>query len=174
MRNGKSEMDRIGPDIPSTHWMLYSKLLGRMLCRNKFKRFGQLAEFRPGAYAVWCSRISIGDRVVIRPQSMLFADYRGGGAGITIEDDALIGSAVHIYCTNHNFSNPDIPIMKQGFRGAGDVVLKSGCWIGAGAIILAGVTVGINAVVGAGSIVTRDVPSHSVVGGSPARIIYER
>ncbi len=51
------------------------------------------------------------------------------------------------------------------------VILEDGCWIGAGAIVLAGVKIGANAVVGAGSVVTKDVPADTVVVGSPARVI---
>lgn len=106
--------DRLGPDMPFSHWRLYFRRVGRELCLRKFKRFGKGAEFRPGAYAVTCSRIEIGDRVTIRPQSMLFADPRPDGSGIIIEDDVLLGSGVHIYTGNHRFDDTSIPISEQG------------------------------------------------------------
>lgn len=163
--------DRAGPDMPLTHWRLYFKgTMGRW-CRARFAGFGQGAEFRPGAYAIACSRIHLGERVVIRPGSMLFADPRDGGAGITIEDHVLVGSGVHIYTQNHAFSDPQTPIIDQGHEPSQAVVLRKGCWIGANAVILPGVEVGENAVVGAGSIVTRSVPPRSVVGGNPASVI---
>lgn len=162
--------DRVGPDIPLTHWQLYFPGAMRRLCRKKFKHFGEGAEFRPGAYAVGCSAISIGRRVVIRPGSMLFAAAEPGGA-ITIEDDVLIGSLVQVYVTQHRFDDPTTPIIDQGYVPSRDVRLCRGCWIGAGACILPGVTVGENAVVGAGSVVTRDVPARTVVAGSPATVI---
>lgn len=108
---------------------------------------------------------------MIRPGCMLFADPVEYGGGITIEDDVMLGSGVHIYVANHRFDNPDIPIIDQGHYPSMPVVLKRGCWIGAGTIVLPGVTVGQNAVVGAGSVVTRDVPSAAVVVGNPARVI---
>jgi len=107
--------DRIGPDFPLTHWKLYFKSSMRNLCESKFKKFGAGSEFRPGAYAEACSKISIGLNVIIRPGTFLFADPSAGGAGITIEDEVLIGSGVHFYTNNHEFSNPNIPIREQGY-----------------------------------------------------------
>ena len=90
--------DRIGIDEPFTHWMLHNKHLMRWLCKRRFEWFSDSAEFRPGAYAVGCSRISIGDQVVIRPQCMLFA---APDADIVIRSGALLGPGVHIYTNNH-------------------------------------------------------------------------
>ena len=163
--------DRIGPDMPLTHVLLHFPSLMRRFCRKKFKRFGANAEFRPGAYAVTCSKISLGARVVIRPGTMLFADPGPNGAGIEIEDNVMIGSGVHIYCANHRFDNAETPLIDQGHYESKPVILKNGCWIGAKAIILPGVVVGKNSVVGAGSIVTKDIPSGVVAVGNPAKVI---
>ena len=169
-----SNCDRIGPDIPLTHWRLHYPMLMKVLCKRKFASFGEDSEFRPGAYAITCSKIFIGARVVIRPQSMLFADPRDLAGKIVIEDDALIGSGVLIYTANHELSDRDIPIAKQGHRDARDVVLRVGSWIGANAIILPGVEIGAGAVVGAGSIVSRSIPEGCIAAGNPARVIRNR
>jgi len=166
-----SHADRIGPDIPLTHWRLYFKSTMPRLCKRKFLSFGDGADFRPGAYAVGCSKISLGARVVIRPNSMLFADPRDGGAGIYIEDDVMLGSGVHIYVHNHRFDDVTRPIIEQGHYDSRAVTIEKGAWIGANSILLPGITVGANAVIGAGSVVTRSVPPRSVVAGSPAKII---
>lgn len=163
-------VDRLGPDIPTTHYKLYFKEMGRKLCKQKFKSFEEDAEFRPGAYAIACSKISIGKRVVIRPNTMLFAEPIYEGGNIYIEDDVLIGSGVHIYTTNHNYKNPNKLIINQGST-VKDVFLKKGCWIGANSIILPGVTIGENSVIAAGSIVTKNVPDKVLVAGNPAKII---
>jgi acetyltransferase-like isoleucine patch superfamily enzyme len=160
--------DRIGPDIPWTHWRLHFKSTMRELCTSKFKHFGDGAEFRPGAYAIVCRQISLGRRVVIRPGCMLFANETGS---ITIEDDVMLGSGVHIYVGNHQFDDVARPIIDQGHAASAPVVLERGCWIGANAIILPGVTIGRNAVVGAGSVVTRSVEGRVLVAGNPARLI---
>lgn len=163
--------DRLGPDIPFTHWYLYFKKQMTRVCKKKFKKFHDSSEFRPGAYAIGCSKISIGERVVIRPTSMLFADTRENGAGIIIEDDVLVGSGVHIYTVNHAFTNLECPIIDQGHDDSKEVILKKGCWIGANVTILPGVIVGRNSVVGAGSVVTKSLPDYVVAVGNPARVI---
>lgn len=165
--------DRLGPDMPWTHWRLYVKSLMRQLCHSKFQHFGKDAEFRPGAYAICCSKISIGSRVVVRPGCMLFADPRPDGAGIFIEDEVMMGSGVHIYVHNHRYDDPELPIIDQGHCPSQPVVLQRGCWVGARSVILPGVTVGRNAVVGAGSVVTKDVPAGAVMVGVPARLIKQ-
>lgn len=163
--------DRLGPDMPYTHWRLYFKSTMVSLCQTKFKYFDPTAEFRPGAYAFCCSKISIGKRVVIRPGSILHADDRKSEHGIIIEDNVLLGPGVHIYTNTHRFDNHKKPIIDQSYYPSGRVILKKGCWIGANAIILQGVTIGENAVVGAGSVVTKDVPARMVAAGNPAKII---
>src|SRR3989344_3846093 len=88
--------DRLGPDMPLTHWRLYFKSTMVKLCQKKFKHFDSTADFRPGAYAFCCSKISLGKRVVIRPGCVLHADDRNTGKGIIIEDDVLVGLNVHV------------------------------------------------------------------------------
>ena len=172
-----SREDRISPEYPLNHWRLYFHSSMTRLCKRKFKYFGEGAEFRAGAYAADCSNISIGKRVVIRPNSILFAtapNKYGGKGSITIEDNVLFGPAVQIYAVEkHKFQDIHAPIIDQGFDEPGDVLIKAGSWIGAGSIIIAGVTIGSNSVIGAGSIVTRDIPDHVVAVGVPAKVIKE-
>ena len=166
--------DRIGPDILLTHWRLYFKTTMRSLCVKKFKYFGINAEFRSGSYAVGCSNISIGDNVVIRPGSFLFADPIKGGGEIVIEEKVLIGSAVHFYTNNHRFNDVNKAIFDQGHNESkftNSIILRRGCWIGAGVIILPGVEIGENTVIGAGTVVTKSVPPKVVFAGNPGKII---
>jgi len=162
------EADRLGPDMLGTYYSFFLPSLQRKICEKKFLFFGENAEFRMGAYAISCSNIKIGDNVIIRPNSFLFATEKGQ---IEIEKNVLIGSGVHIYVSNHKFDDPNISIYYQGHSGAKSVILKEGSWIGANSIILPGVTVGENSVVAAGSIVTKSVESRTVVGGNPAKLI---
>ncbi|WP_305070220.1 acyltransferase [Flavobacterium pisciphilum] len=163
--------DRIGPDHPFTHWRLFYKKQMLALCKKKFKHFSDTADFRPGAYAVGCSKIEIGNRVVIRPGVMLFGESESLQTSIIIEDDVMMGCGVHFYINNHKFDRLDIPLIDQGYYPDEMIILKKGCWIGANSILLPGVTVGENAVVGAGSVVTKSVADGVVVAGSPAKLI---
>lgn len=165
------DADRIGPDAPATHWRLYLRSTMTALCRRKFARFADGADFRPGAYAVACSRISIGRRVVVRPGSVLMADPRENGAGITIEDDVLMGSGVHIYVHDHRFDDPSRPIIDQGHYPSKPVILERGCWIGANAVLLSGTRVGRNSVIGAGAVVKGEIPAGVLAAGNPAKVI---
>jgi acetyltransferase-like isoleucine patch superfamily enzyme len=163
--------DRIGPDMPFTHWRLHLRSTMRSLCGRKFKAFHETADFRPGAYAVGCSRISLGARVVVRPGCMFFGESETLEESIVIENDVMLGSGVHIYINNHRFDRLDVPLIDQGYYPDAPVVLKKGCWVGANSILLPGVTIGENAVVGAGSVVTRSIGNGVVAVGSPAREI---
>ena len=164
--------DRIGPDILFSHWKLHFNSLILKLCKKKFKFFSDNAQFRPEAYAAGCSKIYIGNRVVIRPQVMLFGETLVDMEySICIEDDVLMGSGVHIYVNDHKFSNPNILIIDQGYYPGKPVILKKGCWIGANVMILPGVIIGENSVVGAGSIVLRSIPAGVVAVGNPCIVI---
>ena len=84
--------------------------------------------------------------------------------GITIDDGVMIGPNVRIVTDNHDFDNRMVLRCKP-------VHIKSRAWIGVGAIILPGVTIGENAVVAAGAVVTKDVAPNTIVGGNPAKFI---
>jgi acetyltransferase-like isoleucine patch superfamily enzyme len=163
--------DRIGPDLPFTHWRLYFPSLMTRLCERKFKKFSPSSEIRPGVYIVGCSNIEIGRRVVIRPGSMLFGESNSLISSIIIEDDVMLGSGVHIYINNHKFESVDLPFIDQGYYADEQVLVKRGSWIGANVIILPGVTIGINTVVGAGSVVTKSLPDNVLAVGNPAMVI---
>lgn len=162
--------DRLGPDIPLTHFLLHFPITMRWICKKKFKYFGKNAEFRAGAYADNCSKISIGDNTIIRPGSMLFSEA-GDQPEIIIEDKVLIGSGVHFYIPNHTYGDSTVPIYDQGNSYKGNIVVRKGSWIGANSIILSGVEIGHNSVVAASSVVTKNIPPGVLVGGNPAKLI---
>jgi acetyltransferase-like isoleucine patch superfamily enzyme len=150
--------------------MLHFKRLGSWLCRRKFRQFGAGAEFRPYAFALITNRISIGRNVIIRPGTQL-AGPLDEDAELVVEDDVLIGPGAYIVCDNHQFLDPIVPIIRQGNRKSLSVRIKRGAWLGARVTVLPGVTIGENAVVGAGAVVTRSVPARSVAVGNPARVV---
>ena len=160
--------DRIGPDIPFTHWKLHFKSSMKKLCKRKFKSFGDGADFRPGAYAIHCSNISLGENVVVRPSTMMFADEF---AEIIVGNNVMIGAGVHFYVNNHKFDRRDIPLIEQGYYPSESILIGEGAWVGANSTILPGVEIGVNSVIGAGAIVTKSIPDFSIAVGNPAKVI---
>jgi acetyltransferase-like isoleucine patch superfamily enzyme len=95
-----------------------------------------------------------------------------GQGGIRIGNHVLFGPGVQVLAVDHVFSDPDRPIMDQGITARG-IVIEDNCWIGAGAIVLDGVTIGRGACIGAGAVVTTSIPPHSLAVGAPARVVRD-
>ena len=93
---------------------------------------------------------------------------------VIIGKDVMMGPDVCIYAINHEIRRVDIPMSHQGFAPEKPVVISDDVWIGARAIILPGVRIGTGAVIGAGAVVTKDVPDYAVVVGNPACILKIR
>ncbi len=114
------------------------------------------------------NQVSLGKRVFINRGTIITAR-----APIFIGDDVLIGPYVIINSGNHGYADPTIPIRLQEHT-VEPISVGNDVWIGAHAVILAGVQIGNGAVVAAGAVVTHDVPPMTVVGGVPARPILRR
>lgn len=89
-----------------------------------------------------------------------------------LENNILIAQNVLMSALNHNYEDVNVPIVEQGFT-VKTIHIEEGAWIGAAAIITSGVRIGKNSVVGAGSVVTKDVPPYTIVVGNPAKPIKE-
>ncbi len=87
--------------------------------------------------------------------------------GVDIADHVMIGPNVNIITSGH----PLEPAQRRAYIEAKPIVIEKNVWIATGATILGGVTIGENSVVGAGAVVTKDVPPNSFVAGVPAKII---
>ena len=130
--------------------------------------FGENSELRPGAFAITCSGICIGNHVKIHPGSMFFGDR---DYPIIIRDHVMIGPNVFIYSANHRYSDKTKLISEQGDVIDKSIVINEGAWIGGNVTILSGVVIGEHAVVGAGSVVDKDVPEYTLFAGVPAKLI---
>lgn len=137
------------------HW--YLQLKGRFIFKRNIGILGDFTVVNPsnvkiglncginhGVFILGAYKIDIGDNVVLSARCMLL------DSGLDLKNFCAVEFPPHEY---------------------GMITIDDGAWIGAGAIILAGVTVGKKSVVGAGSVVTKDVPPYSVVAGNPARLI---
>lgn len=103
--------------------------------------------------------VKIGKNVVVMNGCLMM-----GAGGITLEDEVMIAANVQLISNNHDLEDRWIITCKP-------VRICKRAWIGAGATILPGVTIGENAVVGAASVVTKDIPANAIAVGNPARII---
>jgi acetyltransferase-like isoleucine patch superfamily enzyme len=111
--------------------------------------------------------ITIGKNCLVGEYSVI----RGQG-GVQIGDRVYTSPFSQLIAVNHVFDDPGRPFVDQGITAEG-IVVEDDVWIGSGAIITDGVRVGKGAVIAAGSVVTKDVPPHTVVGGVPAKVIRE-
>jgi acetyltransferase-like isoleucine patch superfamily enzyme len=163
---------------------------------DRFRSFGALSAVCFPPAALFGERyISIGEGTVVGPYATLSAGVSpqhelgevevvsigsrcviGKGAGIVaherveIHDDVFTGHNVYITDANHGYEDVGTPIGKQ-FAPSEPVVVGEHSWLGHGAIVLPGVTIGRHVVVGAGSVVTDDLPDRCVAVGNPARVI---
>ncbi len=145
-----------------------------LIYRSRFASFGKNFSFDPfGVYSY--ETISVGDNVNLGYNPILIASR----SRIIIGNDVMFGPEVTIRGGNHRIDvvgKPMIAVRDSEKRPEDDpgVVIESDVWIGARAIILAGVTVGRGAVVAAGAVVTRSVEPYAIVAGNPARLIRKR
>ena len=111
--------------------------------------------------------ITIGNNVGIGSFACL-----GGAGGLSIGDDCIIGSYLSCHPENHNFLDTNQLIRLQGVTRKGISIGKN-CWIGAKVTILDGVNIGDNCVIAAGAVITKSMPSNTVIGGVPAKVIKQ-
>lgn len=112
--------------------------------------------------------LRIEDNVGISPNA--FIAVRGD---VFIGSDTIIGPGFSLLAENHNFEATDIPVRLQGATRKG-IHIGRNVWIGANVTVLDGITVGDNAILAAGCVVTKDVPAGGIYGGVPARCIRMR
>lgn len=146
---------------------LGGRVLRAFLARRLFRQAGKAINIEKGAVFGSGSRISIGDHSGIGIDAQLSGE-------ITLGNHVMMGPEVMIYTYGHRHDALQIPMVEQGNTESRPVVIGNDVWIGARAIILPGVHIGDGSIVGAGSVVTKDVPPYAVVGGNPARLIRMR
>jgi maltose O-acetyltransferase len=143
-------------DDPSEQESILRRLLGSI---------GQDSIVWPPFYCSYGKNTHLGDHVFLNYQCTIL-----DGNEVRLGDHVMIGPAVQIYTAAHPV---EADARNRGWETAKPVTLEDNVWVGGGAIILPGVTVGRNAVIGAGSVVSRDVPANTVVAGNPATVIRE-
>lgn len=111
---------------------------------------------------------------------LTIGDYSGIGVNCLVSGRTYIGSHVMMgpdcimYSYSHAYDRLDIPMDQQGFEPPTPIHIGDDVWIGARVIVLPGVKIGSHCIIGAGAVVTKDVPDYAIVGGVPARVIRYR
>jgi acetyltransferase-like isoleucine patch superfamily enzyme len=123
------------------------------------------AGWGPGHEGLPPDLVRIGDRCLIGRGSSIV-----GHGSIVLEDDVWTGQQVHLTDMNHGYVNLDLPISQQADPDA-PIRIGAGSWLGHGVVVLPGVHVGKHTVIGAGSVVTHDIPDYAVAAGIPARVL---
>ncbi|WP_031570102.1 sugar O-acetyltransferase [Rheinheimera texasensis] len=167
---------------PADRELAEQRRRAKQLCRQinqqgpePFKAHQQLARQLFGSVGscyiepdFWCDyggNIHLGQRFYANHQCVML-----DAATITIGDDVMLGPAVHIYTVSHPMAASE---RVTGIEQAHPVIIGNRVWIGGGAIILPGVSIGEGAVIAAGAVVNRDVAPYTLVAGQPARFIKE-
>tara|TARA_Y100000588_G_scaffold373868_2_gene448235 strand:- start:5023 stop:5508 length:486 start_codon:yes stop_codon:yes gene_type:complete len=155
--------------------------------QTKLKAIGQNVRFEDDVRLLHPERISIGDDVMFMYGVYLspagseitigsnthFAPYGVLYGPLTIGDNVAVAAHVVFASIGHGYDRTDIPMVEQPAQKK-EIVIEDDVWIGANAVVIGGVTVGTGSIVGAGAVVTKDVPPFSVVGGTPAEVIRNR
>lgn len=165
--------------------------LRTLTLKPRLKKMGKNVRIGKGFVVNNPKFVSIGDDVILRENISFFVnpiqdnaeliignrvdigknnDF-GCSNKIIIEDDVITAPFVHITDRDHTYTEINIPIKKQCSNSKGPVVIGKGSWIGFGVQIMSGVKIGNQCVIGAGSIVTKDIPDYSIAAGNPARIV---
>lgn len=157
-----------------------------------FHSFGRHTMIQPPLRIGGEERIAVGSRVFVGPGCWLQA-LAGDGVAITIGDgtnfagdcvvsasssitigkDVLFARGIYVSDHSHAFGDEATPIIDQGVDKIAPVVIEDGAWLGENVVVCPGVTIGRGAVVGANSVVVRDVPARSVAVGAPASVVRE-
>ncbi|HEY4134126.1 MAG TPA: sugar O-acetyltransferase [Alphaproteobacteria bacterium] len=149
-----AKLNRLTFDDADEVRALFSELIG--------KKVDESFLLLPPFYTAGGDEIRVGRNVFVN-QNCTFYDL----GGLDIADNVMIGPNVSIITTGH----PLEPSQRRAATIGRPIVIEKNVWIAAGATVVGGVTVGENSVIAAGSVVTKDVPPNTLVGGNPAKAI---
>ena len=136
------------------------------LLKDMFAEIGENCYIEPPFHSNWGGRnIHFGNNIYCNFNTTLVDDTH-----IYVGDNTMFGPNVTVATAGHPIN---AELRKQGYQYNAPVRIGKNCWIGAGALILPGVTIGDNVVIGAGSVVTKDVPSNVVAVGNPCKVLRE-
>lgn len=144
---------------------LGGKVLRRFCAKRALPYCGKNVNIERGAQFAWDLRI--GDNSGVGVNALI-------ASRVTIGNDVMMGPDCMLFTSNHGMGSTEIPMWRQRSSEPKPIVIGNDVWIGARVIILPGVHIGDGAVIGAGSVVTKDVPPYGVAVGNPARVVRMR
>lgn len=168
--------------------MVLGKILYNAIGRHLPMSFSKFS-FGSRRFRQFCAKLILGERCgkwvnieknVSFGDELTIGDGSGIGANSIIPSDVIIGKNVMMgqdvlmFPSNHRTDRLDIPMGAQGMTASKTIEIGNDVWIGARVIILSGVRVGNGAVIGAGAVVTKDVPDYEIWGGNPAHYLKSR
>ena len=143
----------------------YAKWARKMCGKMILAHCGKKVNIEKGAS--FSSKVTLGNNSGIGISASL-------GGAICIGDNVMMGPNCTFYPRNHAFERLDVPMCQQGFQEEKPIIVGNDVWIGGHVIVFPGVHIGNGAIIGAGAVVTKDVPDFAIVGGNPARVIRFR
>jgi maltose O-acetyltransferase len=158
--------------LPNTPIIDVGGFFRRFFCKQIFKKYGNNSSVGRYAYIGNGKGISIGNNSNIGTRAIASNNINNGGE-LIIGNDVIMGPDVIIYTNDHIHSSPNVLIRLQGHYWA-KVIIEDNVWIGTRSIIMPGLTIGTGSIVAAASVVTKNVPPYTIVGGVPAKIIKKR
>lgn len=146
-----------------------SSALRRFCCKRMFATCGEKLNVEQGAY------FGRGDDIRVGTLVGLGKNFTIHNCILTVDDYLMMGEDVMIIGGGHHFDDLDKPMGKQGAKEKTVLHIAGDVWIGARAMVLPGCRrIGHGAVIGAGAVVTKDVPDYAIMGGNPAQVIRYR
>jgi maltose O-acetyltransferase len=155
--------------LPSTSmpFGIVSNNLRSLIASRLFLFAGENIVVKRGAYFGKGNLIKMGDRSQIGEDARIEHDT-------VIGADVMMGLQVLVLSTRHAYADIDEPMISQGYEQRKPVVIGDDVWLGGRAIVLPGVNIGSHSIVGAGSVVTKNIPPYSIVAGVPAKVVRDR
>lgn len=147
---------------------LLPQFIRNPLFKVLLKSYGKNSMIDYKTYIRYPAQVRIGSGTTINRGCQFFTSYHCKDVEISIGKHVAVAPNVSFFAAGHDYAKLDLP------DTAGSITVEDSCWIGARSIILQGVTIGEGAVIAAGSVVTRDIPSYTVAAGVPAKVIKGR
>jgi acetyltransferase-like isoleucine patch superfamily enzyme len=147
-------------------WPLQGNVLEAL--REGRLEVGEGALFEPNVWITvpGSARVRIGAGTFLN-QGVMVASHEL----VEIGEHCMLANGCFVSDAAHRYDDPDKPVPWQGFTSKGPTRIGANCWLGAHVVVTSGVTIGERCVVGAGSVVTQDIPPFSVAAGAPARVL---